>query len=306
VDAAVVRNSPGWQAELRLRFGVRPRFLENGAGLPNARTSLVERHHKGPLIVQRPFYPEDAPCHVYLVHPPGGVVGGDELRVDVQVDAGAHALITTPAATKFYRCEGRHSSQTQELRAVGATLEWLPQENIFYRGADVRTATRVQIDADSRFVGWEINCLGLPARGEPFDAGTLRLDLELWRIRAADAPVDLKPGTVFQKTGPDPIFLDRLRLSGESPARGALWGLAGQEAVGTLLATPATRAQVDSIRELIADERFAAVSLVDAVLVLRALAPQAEVVRKLFIAAWQRLRPTIIGRAAVLPRIWNT
>jgi urease accessory protein len=298
VDAAAVRNTPGWQAELRLRFnGDTPHFPAKGAA-PAGRTRLVERHHKGPLIVQRPFYPEGDPCHVYLVHPPGGVVGGDELRVDVQVDAGAHALLTTPAATKFYRCEGRHSSQTQDLRTAGATLEWLPQENIFYRGADVRTATRVYVDNDSRFIGWEINCLGLPARGEHFDAGTLRLDFELWRSPSTAGPAP--------KMGSDPIFLDRLRLSGESPARGALWGLAGQEAVGTLLATPATRAQVDSIRELIADKRFAAVSLVDAVLVLRALAPQAEAVRKLFIAAWQRLRPTIIGRAAVLPRIWNT
>jgi len=305
VDPAV-RNTPGWHAELRLKFGVRPHFLENSAGLPDNRTALVERHHKGPLIVQRPFYPEGDPCHVYLVHPPGGVVGSDELRIDVQADPGAHALITTPAATKFYRCDGRHSSQIQELRATGATLEWLPQENIFFRGADVCTATRVQIDADSRFIGWEINCLGLPARGEHFDAGALRLDVELWRARAAEAAVDFKSGTVFQKTGPDPIFLDRLRLTGESPARGAIWGLAGQEAVGTLLATPATRAHVESIRELVADERFAAVSLVDGVLVLRALAPQAEAVRKLFIAAWQRLRPTVIGREAVLPRIWNT
>ena len=76
--------------------------------------------------------------------------------------------------------------------------------------------------------------------------------------------------------------------------------------MGTLLATPATRAQVESIRELLADEHFAAVSLVDGVLVLRALAPQAEAVRKLVSAAWQRLRPTVIGREAVLPRIWNT
>jgi len=297
VDAAAVRNTPGWQAELRLRFN---RDTPSRAA-PSGRTRLVERHHKGPLIVQRPFYPEGDPCHVYLVHPPGGVVGGDELGVDVQVDAGAHALITTPAATKFYRCEGRYSSQTQELRAAGATLEWLPQENIFYRGTDARTATRVQIDADSRFIGWEINCLGLPARGEHFDVGTLRLDLELWSAAPLIASVDK-----YAVAHSNPIFLDRLRLSGESPARDALWGLGGQEAVGTLLATPATRAQVDTIRELIADERFAAVSLVDAVLVLRALAPQAEAVRKLFVAAWQRLRPSIIGRAAVLPRIWHT
>jgi urease accessory protein len=229
---------------------------------------------------------------VYLVHPPGGLVGGDELRVNVQVDPRAHALITTPAATKFYRCEARVSSQQQELRADGATLEWLPQENIFYRGADVRTATRVHLDADSRFIGWEINCLGLPARGERFDAGCLSLDLELW--------------TGDGKKKHVPVFIDRLRLRGESAAREASWGLAGQEAVGTLLATPASQEQVDEIRALIAPWPFAAVSLVDGVLVLRALAPQAEAVRNLFIAAWSLLRPATIGRDAVPPRIWST
>lgn len=299
--SAAVPNAPGWQADLRLRFnGDIPRFLAHGdapGSVSRGKTRLIERRHKGPLIVQRPFYPEGDPCHVYLVHPPGGVVGGDELRIDVQVDEGAHALVTTPAATKFYRCDGRVSSQTQQLHAAGATLEWLPQENIFYRGADVRTATRVHVDPASRFIGWEINCFGLPARGEHFDAGALRLDLELWRSPRRADPVDLSRV---------PIFVDRLRLTGDSPARGANWGLAGQEAVGTLLATPATREHVESIRALIADEKFAAVSLVDGVLVLRVLAPQAEALRNLFISAWQRLRPAIIGRPAVLPRIWNT
>jgi urease accessory protein len=298
-SSAAARTAPGWQAELRLRFnGDIPHFsVTNGNASTGNRTRLVERHHKGPLVVQRPFYPEGDPCHVYLVHPPGGVVGGDELRIDLQVDAGAHALITTPAATKFYRCEGRVSSQTQELRAAGATLEWLPQENIFFRGADARTATRVQVDANSRFIGWEINCFGLPARGEPFDAGALRLDLELWRAQgAASIPISHS----------NPVFLDRFRLTGQSLSRGAPWGLGGQEAVGTLLATPASRAHVDAIRDLVAGEKYAAVSLVDGVLVLRSLAPQAEAVRKLFISAWQRLRPGIVGREAVLPRIWNT
>jgi urease accessory protein len=305
--AAAVGNAPGWQAELRLRFnGDTPHLPANGAGPGSGRTRLVERHHRGPLVVQRPFYPEGDPCHVYLVHPPGGVVGGDELRIDVQVDAGAHALVTTPAATKFYRCEGRHSSQTQELRAAGATLEWLPQENIFFRGADTRTATRIHVDSRSRFIGWEINCLGLPARDEPFETGTLRLDLELWRSRVSSEPVDLRPDPFCLEMGSVPIFVDRFRLVGDSAARGACWGLAGQEAVGTLLATPATPAHVDSMRELVAGEKYAAVSLVDGVLVLRALAPQAEAVRKLFVAAWQRLRPGIVGREAVLPRIWNT
>jgi urease accessory protein len=307
-------GSDPWQAELHLRFnGDIPRFLANGDVAPPSygRTRLVERRHKGPLVVQRPFHPEGDPCHVYLVHPPGGVVGGDELLVHVQVDAGAHALITTPAATKFYRCEGRVSSQTQQLRAAGATLEWLPQENIFYRGADARTATRIHVNAQSRFIGWEINCLGLPARDEPFDAGRLRLDLELWRD-PGESQAESKRGPVCLETGngpvagPVPIFMDRLRLEGKSDARHAAWGLAGHEAVGTMLATPATRAHVESIRALLEHHAHAAVSLVDGVLVLRALAPQAEAVRNLFIAAWRALRPGIIGREAVNPRIWAT
>jgi len=280
-------NNPGWQAELHLKFGVTPHLPAKGVGPADARTRLLERRHRGPLVIQRPFYPEGDPCHVYLVHPPGGLVGGDELRVAVEVGPGAHALITTPAATKFYRCARDASSQVQELRADGAMLEWLPQENIFFRGANARTATRVHLDAASRFIGWEIACLGLPARGERFDAGSLRLDLELW-------------------SGALPTFIDRLRLHGESPARGAAWGLGGNDAVGTLLATPATAAQLEALREMLAGRPNAAVSLVDGILVLRALAAQAETIRRLFVCAWQLLRPSLIGRPAVLPRIWAT
>jgi urease accessory protein len=266
-----------WQAELSLRFGTR-------AQLPG--TALLERRHRGPLVVQRPFHPEGDPCHVYVVHPPGGVVGGDELALRVQVDPQAHALITTPAATKFYRCDGRRSSQSQELRVSDATLEWLPQENIFYRGAEVRTATRIRLEGAARFIGWEIACLGLPARAERFDAGRLALDLELWRD--------------------DPVFIDRLRLAGSDAALRATWGLAGQEAVGTMLATPATPAEVDAVRALTEPWPLAGVTLVDGVLVLRALAPQAAPLRELFIAAWRVLRPAILGRPAHAPRIWST
>ncbi len=166
-------------------------------------------------MIQKPFYPEGDPCHVYVVHPPGGVVGGDQLRVDAEVEAGAHALITTPAATKFYRSAQRASSQLQELRAAGATLEWLPQENIFFPGAETHTATRVHIDADSKFIGWEIACLGLPARGEPFDKGSLKLDLELWKSRSNVDQLHSRSGTFCQQMGSDPIFIDRLRLAGQ-------------------------------------------------------------------------------------------
>ena len=277
----------GWQAELRLRFAAH-----------DSRTRLIERNHRGPLVVQRTFHPEGDPCHAYIVHPPGGVVGGDELRLEVQVDAGAHALVTTPAATKFYRCASRRSLQSQELRAAGASLEWLPQENIFHRGAHAGTVTRVQLDADSRFIGWEIACLGLPARGESFDVGALRLDLELWKTRS--------PVAGSRQASAAPVFIDRLRLAGDSAARQACWGLAGFEALGTMLATPATLSDLETVRALLADRLRATATLVDGVLVIRALDAQAETIRKLFIEGWRVLRPPIIGRDAVPPRIWNT
>jgi urease accessory protein len=237
--------------------------------------------------VQRAFHPEGAPCHTYLVHPPGGVVGGDHLGLEVAVERGAHSLITTPAATKFYRSDGRLATQSQQLTLTESTLEWLPQETIFYRGARVRSETRIQLGTQSRFIGWEIPCLGLPARQEAFDAGELRLNIELWRD-------DL------------PLFVDRMRLDGAGPERTARWGLNGFDAVGTLLAYPGDASMREAARSVSVPDVEHAVTLVDGVLICRALGAQAEPVRRLFVAIWQALRPQLIGRPAVLPRIWAT
>ena len=121
--AAAARE--GWQASLRLGFAPRA-----------ARTALVHREQRGPLAVQRPFYPEGDTCHLYLLHPPGGVVGGDRLDIEARTTGEAHALVTTPGATKFYLSAGHTAHQTQRLRVgAGGALEWLPQENIFFPGA---------------------------------------------------------------------------------------------------------------------------------------------------------------------------
>lgn len=273
---AIAGHETGWRAQLKLQFASR-----------DGMTYLPVRQHQGPLLVQRVFHPEGAPCHAYLVHPPGGVVGGDELKLEVDVEEGAHALLTTPAATKFYRSDNRFARQTQLLTLRSSILEWLPQETIFYRGAHVAGETRIQLDRQSKFIGWEIPCLGLPARHEAFDAGQLRLNLELW-------------------CNDSPLLVDRMRLDGEGDARTARWGLTGYEAVGTLLAWPADRATVDLARSVTSSSVESAVTLVDGVLVCRAVAAQAEPIRLLFVEIWQRLRPHLLGRPAVLPRIWAT
>lgn len=271
--SAVGEQSPtsGWRARLELQFA-------RAAG----RTRIVARRHHGPLLVQRPFYPEGEVCHAYVVHPPGGVVGGDELQLHVAIKDDAHALLTTPAAAKFYRSDGRTARQEQILRADGALLEWLPQESIFYPQAKVRSVTRIELAARARFIGWEIACLGLPARKQPFDSGELRLHLELWEAGA-------------------PLLIDRLRIAGESR-----WGLGGHESIGTLLAYPATRAMVDAVRHLQAPDVELGITLVDGVLVCRALAAQAEPIKRAFIDVWRTLRPLLLDRPAVPPRIWAT
>ena len=139
----------------------------------DGKTSLVGRRHTGPLLVQRPFHPERRRCHVYIVHPPGGVVGGDRPRARSHASAQArmHSSRRLPRRSSIAVSEASGAIQTQELRSShDATLEWLPQESIFYRDALVRAATpSVKLDGrNSRFIGWEIPCLGLPARGEPF------------------------------------------------------------------------------------------------------------------------------------------
>jgi urease accessory protein len=271
---AAPHSARGWRAALRLRFAAE-------AG----RTVLVEREHVGPLVVQRPFYPEGGICHVYLVHPPGGVVGGDEIELQLRADTGSHALITTPAATKFYRSGGQHARLSQQLVVNDATLEWLPQESIYYSGAAARVSTRVTLSDAARFVGWEISCYGLPASGADFAAGSTLQGFEIHRDQR-------------------PLLIDRLRI--DATVAKARWGLAGFSSCGTLLACPATARHVELVRTLQCADAILACTLVDGVLVCRALAPHADRLRQLFVNIWQILRPALLGCEAVTPRIWAT
>jgi urease accessory protein len=270
-------TSKSWQA--RLELGFRP------AG---GRTVLAHRRHLGPLVVQRPFYPEGPVCHVYLVHPPGGIVGGDALSLQVEVAPQAHALLTTPAATRFYRA-GPHPRATlsQHLHCHDGALEWLPQETIVFEGARARSSTRVELGGEARFLGWEIACLGRPANGEGFASGELAQDFSLYRDGV-------------------PLLLDRLRLAGGSAALDAAWGLAGCRAMGTLLMYPARDLDLAALRQLASADARHAMSVVDEVLVCRAVAAQAEALKSLFTGMWRKLRESLHGRAAVAPRIWAT
>ncbi|MEJ2404452.1 MAG: urease accessory protein UreD [Candidatus Thiodiazotropha sp.] len=269
-----LKTQPGWQASLSLGFRKSP-----------ARTVLAERRHRGPLSVQRPLYPEGDLCHVYLLHPPGGVAGGDELNVQARVEPGAQALVTTPGATKFYRSAGPLASLTQELRVQDGTLEWLPQENIFFPGAVAEIHTRVILEGAGLFIGWEINCLGRTVLKERFEPGRALFHFSLYRQGR-------------------PILLERLNLNGAETLDGPA-GLRGQPVIGTLVATLGDGSSLDGLRDSLSGDELA-LTWVDGLLVARYLGDSTERARNCFVALWQRLRPVVIGRPPCAPRIWNT
>jgi len=280
------QGTQGWEAALSLGFA-----QENGA------TRLARRSHRGPLVVQRPFLPEGpGVCHVYVLHPPGGLVGGDELTIDVAVDAGAHALVTTPAASKVYRTTGPAARQVQRLRvAGGGTLEWLPQEAIIYDGARAVLETRVELEPGARFIGIDAVCFGLPAGRAPFDRGSCRQAFELHRAGR-------------------PLLIERGHYDAGGDVMRARWGLGGAGVLGFMIAAPApAEATADTVRALAAaasliDGDLASATIVgdgDA-LVVRCLGRSAERARAFLHDTWRLLRPALLGRAAVPPRVWAT
>jgi urease accessory protein len=280
----VAARPVGWSAALELEFAA-----EGGA------THLARRAHRGPFVVQRPFFPEGRDvCHVYLLHPPGGLVGGDELRLDLRVGPAAHTLVTTPAAGKAYRTLGPVARQSHALTVeAGGTLEWLPQETIVYDGASVEIETRVDLASGARFFGAETLCFGLPARREPFGRGSCRQIFDLRRNGA-------------------PILIERGRFEGGAPVQEAVWGLGGATVLTLIVAAPAPEAAVvDGLRALAATtpvgDRAAVTVLGEgAALVVRHLGSGAERARAFAQAIWQSVRPALLGRAATAPRIWAT
>ena len=231
--------------------------------------------------MQRPFHPEGATCHVYLLHPPGGVVGGDRLDIDVAVRYDAAALVTTPGATKFYRSAGPLAQQIQTLAVEeNASLEWFPQENIFFPGANIAVQTRVDLHASSRLIGWELQCLGRPVIGEAFNEGRVDLQLALYRDG-------------------HPLLLERLRIRQASDLTGAA-KLRGKPVVGSFFATGADRRLLAQVRAHLPRDRFAA-TLIDDLLLLRYLGSSTEQARDTFIRVWRAIRE-LTRRSLIEPR----
>lgn len=257
-------------------------------------TQLTRSSHEGPLRIQRVLKPEGPECpHIYLLHPPGGVVGGDRLQTSVELGAGAQVLLTTPAAQKLYRSQGARAEISNLLQlGQGARLEWLPSETLAFSSAQALVTTRVVLAPQAAFLGWDIACYGMPARGETFDAGRVVAHFEIFRAET-------------------PLLIDSFDL-GQGELLDGAFALRGEPVVASLYAVPAEgqidAALVERVREAVGEpaQGLCSVTSLQDLLVVRALGRNVEGVRASLLRAWQFLRPVIVGREAVPPRIWAT
>ena len=289
--AAGGRGPAPWRARLDLAFREIEAPGVGGATEAGRKTVLARREHAGPILVQRPFHPGDGACHVYLLHPPGGVARGDRIDVRVRAGPGARALLTTPAATKVYRSAER-SVLTQRLEvSAGASLEWLPQETILYGGSRVTVRTEVRLARAARFASWEIVALGRPASGDGYASGEARFGTDI-------------------SVGGEPSLIERQRwrrgVGSEDPVLRAAWGLAGRRVLAAFHAYPADDDVLDRARTLLPQNRMCAATLIDGLLVVRALADDASAARSRLVEVWSALRPLVTGLPPHPPRIWAT
>lgn len=281
---AAPEREEGWFAQLILGFSDR-----------GDKTVLKHRSQQGPLSVQRPLYPEKHICHVYLLHPPGGVVGGDSLDIQTTVTTGAHTLVTTPGATKFYRSDARVAKQAQYLRVEdGGILEWLPQENIFFPDSYAHVNTRIELEGGAQFMGWEIQCFGRPALEEAFAEGKLRGKTEIFQDGQRLLTEQLK------LDGGDALFLATGLQS--FPMVATFYITSDDDALFEQIQQSLTQAQANYG----ADKLVLGVTQIESLMVVRALGHWSEDILAVFGQVWQLVRVDWTGRKPDLPRIWAT
>ena len=260
----------------------------------SART-VARFEHNGPLRILQSLYPEgDAICHNVLVHPPGGLVGGDTLDITATVAPGAHGLLTTPGATRFYRSNGPLALQRSHLTlAEGARLEWLPLEALCYNACNAENHLTLNLAPGAECMGWDVTALGLPHANQPFETGRFVQHLEvhgLWLERGAINAADHR------------LMQSPLGLAGHRCMASLFF------AAGTPLDRTRRDAALDAARAMmdahILKATVGATSPNPQMVVLRVLAPQVEPAMQLLKAvrvAWREVMWNLTGEP---PRIW--
>ncbi len=274
-----------WHANLKLEY------------TRTAERTVARHDHDGPLRILQSLYPEgDAICHTVLVHPPGGLVGGDTLDIQIAASGNAHGLITTPGATRFYKSDGELALQRTHIHLKNqARLEWLPMEALCYNGCLAENHLTLRLDAQAEFMGWDVTAFGLPHANAPFERGNFCQHIEV-------------PG----------VWLERGRMDAKDTRlmKGPL-GLAGHSCLASIFFVTgakldrARRQQALDVARAVIEPHIlrataGATSPNEQVVVVRVLAPLVEPAMQLLKGVWAAWRAALWDKSAASPRIWST
>jgi urease accessory protein len=258
--------------------------------------TVSHHRHEGPLRIFKSLYPEGpAICHDVIVHPPGGIVAGDRLDIRIDAEAGTHALLSTPGATRFYASDGEPGAQHVDIRlGAGARLEWLPLETLAFPGCQAQNTLAMTLAEGAEMIGWDVLALGLPTAGQPFTRGRVHQRIAWPGVWLEQATID----------GADQRLLDAPLGLGGRPCLGTLWLASARP-----LAHERREALLEAVRAVLpapGGEVEAGATCPDPrVLLVRALAPLAEPLMATLQAAWAQLRQYAWGLPARPPRIWG-
>ena len=294
-ETVIDRVKSQWLASLELQLG------HSSYG-----TQLTKTKRCGPLTIQKAFYPEGRDCaHLYLLHPPAGIVSGDELHISIDVQQNAHTLVTTPGANRFYRArtdlsigDPKQTQITQLNLEAGSKCEHFPLETLVYNQANGVNNVEVRLQESSVYCGWDMTCLGLPSSNQEFTAGRFTQLNTLYRDDIL-------------------IYHDKVIIEPESNIQHHAAGLAGNTVFGTFLAyapnsqvSETQRTQlIEQLREVVDEHSTSSlISITDIrqLLVIRYLGQQAHQCKSLFIELWKLIRPVYLEKQGVQPRIWFT
>jgi urease accessory protein len=255
-------------------------------GLDAAGHCALREQYSSQLHRVLQLIPGDVPEEglLYVLNPTGGVLQGDRLEADIRVERGAHAIVTTPSATKIYRAEQHASESHTRLRvARGATLEYLPEPLIPYSGSRYVERLSADVESGGRLLAWELLAPGRAARGELFDYDLLGLRLEL-------------------KEGGRVVLRERAELR---PAREKFPRLAMGQAThyGVLIAFGGEAQRLEAaIREDLGEQQAGVSRLRGSGIIVKALAGGRQTLEALFHRIRERILCQWTGRSASLLR----
>lgn len=258
------------------------------------RTRLADLYQRAPCRVLFPDIDADEPTQAVLLTTSGGLTGGDRLRVESIVGAGARATLTSQAAEKIYRALPDAEAARIDAHVTAAPdsyVEYLAQETILFDGACLRRHFEADLAPGARLLAVESLVFGRGAMGERFARGYVH---DAWRIRR----------------GGRLVFADALHLDGDvAGLRAAPFGFGAATACAMLIysADDAT-AMLECVRTRLGangSPPIAYATTREHTLIVRLLAADAAALRQAVIHAAGVIRALAAGLPERLPKVWH-